>query len=315
MSELPDEPSNPVEPVVFTRRGTVFANSRDVAKFFEKEHRHVLRDIDNLIAEMSEGGLLNFEQGGLPNSGEGGMPNFGHTPYVDPQNGRTYRSFDMDRDGFTLLAMGFTGPRALKWKLRYIAAFNAMEATLKAGAPAPGALTFEQKMRYLEFIRDTLTADDVRMAARGLGLPVGSGGGASPPLALPAHEIEPGPTVEDGRRCLALLSGYDLAGETIAELIRAQAKEDVKAMQKLLQFGIHTDWDAETRTTLVAISAQNQRIHRIFMATPWNHGLWDLALLQLPGARAIEIPARKTQRRVIRTRPTILLPIVLFTAS
>lgn len=108
----------PAEPVVFTRDGAVFANSRDVARFFEKRHDHVLRDIDSLIREVcaSNFGSTSEEAettGGLPNFGEGGMPNFGQTPYVDPQNGRTYRSFDMDRDGFTILAMGFTGPKAL----------------------------------------------------------------------------------------------------------------------------------------------------------------------------------------------------------
>lgn len=105
-----------VSPVVQARGGKAFANSRDVAAFFGKQHGHVMRDIDNLIA--SEPGL--------------GLSNFGYTPYVEPSNGQTYRSFDMDRDGFTLLAMGFTGPKALKWKLRYIEAFNQMEAELRA---------------------------------------------------------------------------------------------------------------------------------------------------------------------------------------
>lgn len=71
----------------------MFATSRDVAEYFEKRHDNVLRDIDALVAE----GVLNFEE----------------TPYVNAQNGQTYRCFEMDRDGFTLLAMGFTGPKAV----------------------------------------------------------------------------------------------------------------------------------------------------------------------------------------------------------
>ena len=39
----------------------------------------------------------------------------------------------MDRDGFSLLVMGFTGKKALEWKLKYIDAFNQMEETLKSG--------------------------------------------------------------------------------------------------------------------------------------------------------------------------------------
>ncbi len=99
----------------------MFATSRDVAEYFEKQHKHVLDSIDELI--------------------EQGVPNFRLTPYVNAQNGQTYRCFEMDRDGFTLLAMGFTGPKALKFKLAYIAAFNEAierlkEFEKKAAAPA-----------------------------------------------------------------------------------------------------------------------------------------------------------------------------------
>ena len=119
-------------PIVNIRDGEAFANSRDVAAFFGKEHRNVLSAIDALIASEPKLGLLNFKQ----------------TPYVEPSTGQTYRSFDMDRDGFSLLAMGFTGSKALKWKLRYIEAFNAMEAEIRRQAQSgpmidmndPGAL-------------------------------------------------------------------------------------------------------------------------------------------------------------------------------
>ena len=111
-------------PMVHAKDGEVFANSRDVAAFFGKEHRNVIRDIDNLIAQEAQLGLLNFEQ----------------TPYIEPSNGQTYRSFDMDRDGFTLLAMGFTGSKALKWKMRYIEAFKAMEAEVRRLAQSGPAI-------------------------------------------------------------------------------------------------------------------------------------------------------------------------------
>lgn len=105
-------------PVVFNRDGEVRTTSRDVADLFGKEHRNVLRDIDALIAaepSLSQGGLLSFE----------------HTPYVEPSTGQTYRQYEMSRDGFTLLAMGFTGKKALGFKMAYIAAFNAMETQLR----------------------------------------------------------------------------------------------------------------------------------------------------------------------------------------
>ena len=105
-------------PAVFVKDGKAFANSRDVAAFFGKRHDHVTRDIAALVAQ--EPSLVN-----------GRAPNFGETLYEVPgPNGatRSERCFDMTRDGFTLLGMGFTGPQALKWKLRYIEAFNALEA-------------------------------------------------------------------------------------------------------------------------------------------------------------------------------------------
>ena len=46
-------------------------------------------------------------------------------------NGHTYRKMYMNRDGFSLLAMGFTGKKALEWKLQYIKAFNQMESFIK----------------------------------------------------------------------------------------------------------------------------------------------------------------------------------------
>lgn len=51
--------------------------------------------------------------------------------YTNEQNYQTYPAFLMTRDGFTLLAMGFTGKKALEWKIRYIQAFNEMERKLK----------------------------------------------------------------------------------------------------------------------------------------------------------------------------------------
>lgn len=46
--------------------------------------------------------------------------------------GRERRVIYMNRDGFTILAMGFTGKKALQFKLKYIEAFNKMEACIKS---------------------------------------------------------------------------------------------------------------------------------------------------------------------------------------
>ena len=98
------------------RNDQVLTNSLLVAEKFGKEHKHVLDAIRELI------------QGCAETSAD---PMFVETIYVNEQNRQEYPMFVMNRDGFTLLAMGFTGKKDLKFKLDYIAAFNAMERSLK----------------------------------------------------------------------------------------------------------------------------------------------------------------------------------------
>lgn len=89
--------------------------SLNVAETFKKEHRHVLRDLDNLKEGVQNWADL-----------------FQESSYVHPQNKQAYRMIYMNRDGFTLLAMGFTGKRAIEFKLQYINEFNKMENHIKA---------------------------------------------------------------------------------------------------------------------------------------------------------------------------------------
>lgn len=86
-----------------------------MATYFGKAHYTVLEAIDELLKALPDGSVQNFLE----------------TPYTHPQNRQTYRSFDMIRDGFTILAMGFTGKKALPFKLKYIAQYNEMAAALK----------------------------------------------------------------------------------------------------------------------------------------------------------------------------------------
>lgn len=88
-------------------------SSLDVAKKFGKRHDNVIRLI---------GGLLKNEET---------HKMFKATQYVEEQNGQTYQMYLMNRDGFSLLVMGFTGKSALEWKLKYIEAFNKMESIIR----------------------------------------------------------------------------------------------------------------------------------------------------------------------------------------
>lgn len=85
-----------------------------VAKAFNKQHSHVTRSIQGLLNE----------------TGDWGVSNFGDTFVTNAQNGEKYPAYEITRDGFTLLAMGFTGKKALQFKIAYIDAFNKMETEL-----------------------------------------------------------------------------------------------------------------------------------------------------------------------------------------
>lgn len=101
----------------------VVTDSRSVAKHFEKEHRDVLKAIRHLVE-------------GVRKSSQ--TPSMFHeTTYVNEQNGQVYPMYLMNRDGFSLLVMGFTGAKALEWKLKYIEAFNAMEKAIKTPQLTP----------------------------------------------------------------------------------------------------------------------------------------------------------------------------------
>lgn len=101
--------------LVELQNGVATTTSLQVAEVFGKNHRDVLSAIDDL----KEGAAENFAD------------LFNDSSYIHPQNKQTYRQVIMNRDGFTLLAMGFTGKKALQFKLRYIQAFNEMEEALK----------------------------------------------------------------------------------------------------------------------------------------------------------------------------------------
>ncbi|WP_051258103.1 Rha family transcriptional regulator [Desulfovibrio cuneatus] len=105
--------SNTAIAVEFLADGqTPAISSLNIAKHFQKKHRNVLRDIEQLRANTPKSFTgLNFEP----------------SEYTDP-TGRTLPCFLLTRDAFSLLAMGFTGVAAMQWKLKYIEAFNALEA-------------------------------------------------------------------------------------------------------------------------------------------------------------------------------------------
>lgn len=119
---------------LFSQDGKILASSRDVAEKFGKRNPDVNRAIENLIVQNCT--VRNM---------------FIKTSYTSSR-GRDENEYLMDRDGFSLLVMGFTGKKALEWKLKYIDAFNQMEETLKSG----DYLSEEEKLKLQLFSKDPL---------------------------------------------------------------------------------------------------------------------------------------------------------------
>lgn len=112
--------------------GQPVVGSREVADNFEKEHKHVLRDIKEKIKVSPILGSPKY---------------FIESTYVDKSN-RQSKEYLLTRDGFSLLVMGFTGAKALEWKLKYIEAFNKMEQYIKERQPKVPT-TYKEALQHL----------------------------------------------------------------------------------------------------------------------------------------------------------------------
>jgi Rha family phage regulatory protein len=126
------------ELVFVGHNGQAVTNSVKVAEKFGKEHKHVLESIRKLMTAENSAVLQMFEE----------------STYVNEQN-KTQPMYLMNRDGFTLLAMGFTGTKAMAFKIDYINAFNKMESKIKKSLitlpdftdPAEAAMAWAKEYR------------------------------------------------------------------------------------------------------------------------------------------------------------------------
>lgn len=118
----------------------VRTESRTVARHFSMEHRNVLRSIRAVMRDLSaEDRLLNFAQ------------TVGYR--ANPSGGKPIKStiVEMTKNGFMWLVMGFTGKQAMRIKVAYTKAFDAMTAHIQAQA-ATAWRKFDTA--YLEYLSD-----------------------------------------------------------------------------------------------------------------------------------------------------------------
>lgn len=94
--------------------GQLVVTSREVAEDFSKRHDHILRNLETL---MRNDITQNWGKYFIEDS------------YKD-NSGKNNKEYLLTRDGFSLLVMGFTGAKAIEWKIKYIEAFNKMEKGL-----------------------------------------------------------------------------------------------------------------------------------------------------------------------------------------
>lgn len=125
--------------------GQLITTSLKVAEVFGKEHNKVVRDIENLSCSD------NFR-----------VANFGDTPYVNPQNGQTYKIYSMTKDGFVFLVMGYRGAKATQFKEAYINAFNKMEQSIRSTRDLPSSADTAMLKQLVETTQ-TMAAQISRM--------------------------------------------------------------------------------------------------------------------------------------------------------
>lgn len=124
--------------LVILKENKAVNTSQKVAESFGKEHRTVIRNIKNLTAQNCAVKKM-----------------FVKSTYINSR-GQEWPMYYMNRDGFSLLVMGFTGKKALDFKLKYIDAFNKMEQTIKEGSLLASHLNPEEiqlKKAYIEEMR------------------------------------------------------------------------------------------------------------------------------------------------------------------
>lgn len=153
---------------IINKEGTLVATSREIATNFNKRHSDVLEKINKTKAKT--------------NSTEKSAQYFIASKYVDT-SGKENKEYLLTKDGFSLIVMGFTGSKALQFKMAYIDKFNEMENTLKEQSTKltgvePQVLQLAQGMQIIgqvvgsiqktinnvqEFVKDSLNSKDIQI--------------------------------------------------------------------------------------------------------------------------------------------------------
>jgi Rha family phage regulatory protein len=128
-------PGADLEQVVVVKDGRVFATTRDIAALFGKRHDHVLDTVRKIVGKTTTPDFSGVGQNQHVNAW------FREYRWVDGI-GKEQTAYEVTEEGFSLLAMGFTGEKALEFKIRLIRRFKELEAQVRAQAAPPAADLF-----------------------------------------------------------------------------------------------------------------------------------------------------------------------------
>jgi len=269
----------PGQPQIFLRGGSAFTDSRHVAERFQKQHKDVLRAIENLIDMRPDLAGTSFHR----------------SSYSTPiQGDRRFACYEMDKRGFSLLAMGFTGKEALDWKIKFFDAFTMMEAQLAAFQDededlAEAAASWPQgadgRVWGVSVAKANAIARALSVANKLFGPEAGRylySMSGLPDLSGKTVSALAGTSQDDPRGCLRhLFRQAARPGQTIGQLV-ALALHDKAAAGSLKDFGLIMG--PQEATDCLAIANEHTALDAIFAETQWNRD-WRIALAQLPGAR------------------------------
>lgn len=133
------------EQLVIVKDDNAYTTSRMVAQIFGKNHKDVLKAIENLKRDCP----ADFNQ-----------RNFAPVKYRDGK-GEYRPEFRLTKDGFTMLAMGFTGKKAMEFKISYINAFNQMQEVITKRMYGETATLTEVRKKVLNKHFKSSTKDTV----------------------------------------------------------------------------------------------------------------------------------------------------------
>ena len=159
-----------INELVQVENNQVVASTVNVANAFDRPHKDVLESVRSILAAENSAARFFYET-------------------IYENRGKQYPCYLMNRDGFSLLVMGFTGKKALEWKIKYIEAFNAMEKQLKTPKLSPNP---HYRTRMIKTaVKDISETADV--IAQYFGVKPGMARSAAMTMVGSAYSIDPEP--------------------------------------------------------------------------------------------------------------------------